>query len=123
MIKIAVGGQFIKNEIAEEIKRLGGDKVDVVVKGDLDAAKTVKKGNAAYYFGACATGGGGSLAMAIAMLGTTKCLTVAAPSKLATEEEMRRAVADGKIAFGFISDAHKYVLGVLIPEILKKAEA
>ncbi|MDY0277112.1 MAG: DUF2620 domain-containing protein [Acholeplasma sp.] len=120
MLRIVVGGQLAKNEIAEKIKELGKENVEVKVLGDLAAAMAVKKKEADYYFGACATGGGGSLAMAIALLGMDKCVTVSMPSKMLNEKEMIDALSQGKIAFGFVSDTRDHVLKTLIPEIIKK---
>ena len=118
MIRIVVGGQLAKNEIASKIDKIAGDKVSVKVTGDLDGAMSVKKGFADYYFGSCATGAGGSLALAIALLGMNKCLTVATPSKMASDAEMINAVKNGVVAFGFVPDCLDHVLDVIIPQII-----
>ena len=67
MVKIVVGGQLAKEELAAKIRAVGGDKVQVTVKDDLQGAMDIMAGAADYYFGACQTGGGGSLGMAIAI--------------------------------------------------------
>ena len=76
MKKVVVGGQIDKKEIAEAIETLSNGELEVEIKSDLDAAMAVKAGTYDYYIGACNTGGGGALAMAIAMLGPTKTSTV-----------------------------------------------
>ena len=62
MVRIVVGGQINKREIADFTCQFLGDKATVDVKGDLDAAMAMKAGQYDYYIGACNTGGGGALA-------------------------------------------------------------
>ena len=69
-MKIVVGGQIDKQKVYDTIKGVVGDRASVEIKDDIAAAMAVKTGQADYYFGACKTGGGGALAMAIALLGT-----------------------------------------------------
>lgn len=120
MIKIVVGGALSKNEIAEIITKCGGDRVEVAIEGDLQAAMGLKGGKYDYYFGACATGSGGALSMAIAMNGMDKCISVAMVGRVLDDAEIRQAVKDGKIAFGFVSDAAPHVIPVIMEEILAK---
>ena len=68
-MKIVVGGQIDKQKVYDTIKGVVGDRASVEIKDDIAAAMAVKTGQADYYFGACKTGGGGALAMAIALLG------------------------------------------------------
>lgn len=63
-MKIVVGGQIDKEDIAAIVKKELGDQAEVTVKGDLDATMGMKAGTWDYYVGACNTGGGGALAMA-----------------------------------------------------------
>ncbi|MEG1805678.1 MAG: DUF2620 domain-containing protein [Clostridia bacterium] len=121
MIRIVVGGQLAKNEIVELIERLGGDKVVVTSKNDLEGAMALKNGTVDYYFGSCNTGGGGSLAMAIALNGMDKCMTVAMPSKILSDEEIINGIKNGKVAFGFVPECLDYVVKLIMKEILKKA--
>ena len=65
-MKIVVGGQIDKEDIAAIVKKELGDQAEVTVKGDLDATMGMKAGTYDYYVGACNTGGGGALAMAVA---------------------------------------------------------
>ena len=69
MVRIVVGGQINKREIADFTCQFLGDKATVDVKGDLDAAMAMKAGQYDYYIGACNTGGGGALALALSLLG------------------------------------------------------
>ncbi|MCM3397660.1 DUF2620 domain-containing protein [Oceanobacillus profundus] len=102
-MKIVIGGQVEKKEIERLIKELD-PTIETVVKSDLEAAMEMKTGKADYYFGACHTGGGGALAMAIAMLGRKQCETVSMPGKKPKEENVIEAVKNGKKAFGFTGD-------------------
>jgi len=51
-MKIVVGGQVDRQEIANKIKEIAGEKVKVEVMDDIQAATAIKSGNADYYFGA-----------------------------------------------------------------------
>ncbi|GIN63932.1 hypothetical protein J27TS8_39250 [Robertmurraya siralis] len=102
-MKIVVGGQVEKKQIENLIKELDSS-IETVVKSDLEAAMLMKTGQADYYFGACHTGGGGALAMAIALIGKDKCETVSMPGKKPNEEKVLEAVQNGKKAFGFTGD-------------------
>ncbi|MCC5890350.1 MAG: DUF2620 domain-containing protein [Alkalibacterium sp.] len=120
MLKIVVGGQIDKKEVAQLIEKHGGDKVEVVVKSDLDAAMTMKNDQADYYFGACNTGGGGALAMVIAMLGRPNCSTVSMPGNIMSDEKIREEVKAGKKAFGFTAKHKDTVVPVILEELLKE---
>ena len=118
MVKIVVGGQLAKEELAAKIKAVGGDQVQVTVKDDLQGAMDIMAGAADYYFGACQTGGGGSLGMAIAMCGYGKCITVASPGKIMSEQEMVAAVKGGKKCFGMVVEAIPTAVSVLVKAMI-----
>lgn len=118
MVKIVVGGQLAKEEIAAQAKKVGGDQVQVTVKGDVQGAMDIASGAADFYLGACQTGGGGSLSMAIAMCGYGRCLTVASPGKLMNEQDMINAVKSGKKCFGMVVEAIPTVVPVLVKEMI-----
>ncbi len=122
MLKIVVGGQLSKNENAKLIEEFGEGKVEVKILGDLQAAMAVKNKTADYYLGSCQTGAGGALAMAIAMLGYDKCISVAMVGKVLDDEEIVKAIADGKIAFGFVPEAAHTVIPVIMKELLKNVQ-
>ncbi|PLR94461.1 DUF2620 domain-containing protein [Bacillus sp. T33-2] len=116
-MKIVIGGQVDKKEIESLIKQFDSS-ISTVIKSDLDAAMAIKMGQADYYFGACSTGGGGALAMAIAILGKQNCETVSMPGKKPVESKIVSAVNEGKKAFGFTGD-HKDVAVPLILTAIK----
>lgn len=119
MLRIVVGGQIEKNKVAEIIKKIGGEKVSVTIKSDIEAAMAIKTNQADYYFGACNTGGGGALAMAIALLGMGLCATVSMPGKIRSDEEILKEVESGKKAFGFTPQHAEQVIPVIMNKILK----
>ncbi|WP_432748858.1 DUF2620 domain-containing protein [Pectinatus frisingensis] len=120
MIRIVVGGQVDKESIAEKIKKIGGDRVSVVIKSDIEAAMDIKNGNTDYYIGACLTGGGGALAMAIALLGLNQCATLSMPGKIRSDEEIIGEIDSGKKAFGFTGQHADQVLPVVMNKLLDK---
>ena len=120
MLKIVVGGQMDKQVIAKLISQLSYGKAEVSIKSDIEAAIAVQTNQAQYYFGACATGAGGALAMAIGLVGHQSCVSVSVPGRIFSEEELREAVRNGKRAFGFVNYDAEKVIPVLLDEILKK---
>lgn len=120
MVRIVVGGQINKQEICEFTKKFVGDKATVDVKSDLDAVMAMQAGQYDYYIGACNTGGGGALAMAIALMGANNCATVSMPGKILPDEEIVAAVNSGKKAFGFTAQHAEQVLPVLLKAIIEK---
>ena len=122
MLKIIVGGQVDKDKIAALIKKIGGDQVTVTVKSDIAAAMAIKTGQQDYYIGACLTGGGGALAMAIALLGLGNCATLSMPGNIRSEAEIIKEVQAGKKAFGFTAQHAEQVLPVLMKELLARTK-
>ena len=120
MKRIVVGGQADKERIAEMIRVIGGGQVTVTVKSDVEAAMAVKSKQADYYLGACHTGGGGALAMAIALLGMGACVTVSMPGNIRSDEEIIREVESGKIAFGFTGQHAEQVVPIIVNQLLLK---
>lgn len=122
MLKIVVGGQISKQEIADLTRHVLGEKVEVSVKGDLEAAMALKAKEFDYYIGACNTGGGGALALAIALLGADRCATVSMPGKICSDAEIISYVSAGKIAFGFTAQHAEAVLPILLKELVRMKE-
>lgn len=118
MIRIVVGGQMDKERIAKKIEEIGKDKITIEVKTDLDAAMAMKTGQADYYFGACNTGGGGALAMAIALVGMNECLTAAMPGTMLPKEDIVKGIENGKKAFGFTPQHADEVIEIILEKIL-----
>jgi len=119
MKKIVVGGQIDKEEVKALVLQYGLPEDSVEVKSDLDAAMAIKSGTADYYIGACNTGGGGALAMALALLGRDNCVTVSMPGKIMPEEEIRENVRSGKKAFGFTAQHKNDVIPIIMEELNK----
>lgn len=111
-MKIIIGGAMHKEEIAQLVKQ-HLPEAEVSIKSDLEGAMAVKNKEADYYLGACDTGAGGSLGMAIALLGASKCKTLAMPGKVFSEEEIAEAVKQGIIAFGFTHQTKEYIVSTL----------
>jgi len=118
-MKIVVGGQIDKERIRDIVSELVDDGVQVDVKSDLEAAMAIKNGEYDYYVGACNTGGGGALAMAMALLGNDNCATISMPGSIKSDEFIIGEVEKGKKAFGFTAQHAEQVLPVLVKEILK----
>ncbi|MDL2267026.1 DUF2620 domain-containing protein [Desulfovibrio sp. OttesenSCG-928-G15] len=119
-MKVAVGGQIDKQKIADMVQSVCNGQVEVSVDNDIQAAMQVKNGQADIYIGACNTGGGGALSMAIALLGMDKCTTLSMPGSLKTEEEILADVNAGKIAFGFTAQSVDDIVPVLMRALLGK---
>lgn len=117
-MRLVIGGQIDKELVADIVKREhDGFFTSIQIMGDIEAAMAVKNGNADYYFGACNTGGGGALAMAIALLGADKCFTASMPGNILSDEKIIEGIQSGKIAFGFTPQTAELVLKTLIKGI------
>lgn len=117
MIKINISGLATK-EILDKLTEVGGDQVEARIVADIVGAREVAQGKADYYFGACATGGGGAISMAIAILGYSNCYTVSTAGKLPREDEILEAVRSGKKAFGFTCDHVDTAVPMIVKAIM-----
>ncbi len=113
---MVIGGQVEKKEMQALIETID-PSIETVIKADVDAAMAIKTGQADYYLGACHTGGGGALAMAIALIGKDQCETVSMPGRKPNEEKVIQAVEDGKKAFGFTGDHMEKAVPMIINAI------
>lgn len=111
-MKIVIGGAMYKDEIATLVSQ-HFPQAEVFIKSDLDAAMIMKNGQADYYLGACDTGAGGSLGMAIALLGANKCKTLAMPGKVLEDIEIEECIKQGVIAFGFTHQTSQHIVSSL----------
>lgn len=118
-MKIVVGGQMDKQSIARLIENLAGDKAQVEIKSDIEAALAIQTGQADYYFGACSTGAGGALGIATGLLGMNRCVSVSTPGMTMTQEQIEKEVQNGKAAFGFVNYDAEKVVPMLMKAILK----
>lgn len=119
MKRIVIGGQIDKERLAGIVRKICGERAVITVKTDIEAAMDVKSNTADYYLGACNTGGGGALAMAIALLGASNCATVSMPGNIKSDEEIKAEITAGKKAFGFTAQHIDAVVPVILAEILK----
>lgn len=113
-MKIVIGGQMGKEEIRDLAVNTAGDRVEVVIEDDIAAAMEIKNGTADLYLGACMTGGGGALAMAIAILGYNACQTLTSDD----ESIIINAVNKGIRAFGFTPAMSKTVVPLILKHVL-----
>lgn len=119
MLRIVVAG-LKKDVIERTVKEAGGDKVTVTVTSDFEAAKKMKAGQADYYLGACNSGGGAALSVAIGILGYGKCSTVAKNGGKVDQKMIDQLVQDGKIAFGMSVENIERAVPVIIESLLNK---
>jgi hypothetical protein len=119
MLRIVVAG-LQKDVIERCVKNAGGDKVSVTATTDIDAAKKMKGGQADYYIGACNSGGGAALAMAIGILGYNKCAVVAKTGGKPNEKAIESLVDGGKIAFGTAVESIEESVTYIIQKLLQK---
>ncbi|UNS99474.1 DUF2620 domain-containing protein [Streptomyces tubbatahanensis] len=110
MTKILTGGVG-KTEVANAIKELGLDGVDVVVSSDMDAAMKLRAGQADYFFGTCHTGAGASLGVLVGLMGQSACHTFG--RSVPTEDEVAALLTEGKKVFGFSMDQITTVVPLL----------
>lgn len=113
-MKIVIGGQIDKQAISNKVKEVLGKDTIVDIRGDLEAVMAMQNNEFDYYLGACNTGGGGALAMAMALLGSDKCATISMPGNIRSDSEIKEEVENGKIAFGFTAQDIDRVVPVLL---------
>lgn len=113
MKKIGVAG--LQRELIKQIlERSAPGCFEIHICNDLDAATRVKNGELAYYIGACNTGAGAALSIAIAIIGFNKCCTIARPGVRAKEAEIAKAVGEGKVAFGLSVENIEHAVPLLV---------
>jgi hypothetical protein len=107
MTTILVGGVG-KRDVATALEDVGVTGLRVVVSNDMDAAMQLRSGQADYFVGTCHTGAGASLGVLVALLGHGKCHTFG--RTVPSLADVSKALAEGKVAFGFsIDQADKVV--------------
>lgn len=118
MMKIVIGGQLAKEELLKAVQETCKDTAEVWAASDSQAATEVKAGKADYYIGCCHTGGGGSLAMAIALCGYNSCCTISSTGKVMSEQEIAEAVKSGKKCFGLVPESINNLIPILVKEMI-----
>ncbi|MBL0701747.1 MAG: DUF2620 domain-containing protein [Spiroplasma sp.] len=119
-MNVVVGGQMDKREVLAIVEKLKRPEDTVVVKSDLDATLMIQAREADIYVGACNTGGGGALAMAISILGIQNCVSISMPGNIMSNEQIKKEVSAGKVAFGFVASDKEKVLPVLFKFLQNK---
>lgn len=122
MIKVNIGGMNTQ-EIKDLVEQYSNGKIEAKITSDIDGVQEVAKGQADYYLGACATGGGGAISMAIAILGYGNCFTASMPGRPPKEADVIKAVQSGKKAFGFTCDHVQLAVPLIIRSILDFSES
>ena len=115
MVRFVVCGMG-KEHIARLVRETAKGAADARVMSDFEAAASIKGGAADYYIGACQSGAGGALAVAIAMLGWGQVVRLSGVGSTGIDEaQVVTAVSDGKRAFGI---AHSHV-ELAVPVIVR----
>ncbi|PZN08428.1 MAG: DUF2620 domain-containing protein, partial [Bacillota bacterium] len=102
---------------SKALGRLNGSGIEVAVTNDYQAAQALKSGQADYYFGACASGGGASLGVLVGLLGYSKTATVSRAGVPPKKEEVEKAVREGRVAFGMAIDHVEQAVPMLVEAI------
>ena len=123
MVKVVVGGQMDKQMIASFLEKRYPNQLSIEIKSDIEGALAIKSGAADYYVGACATGAGGALGIAVGLLGPAYTASLSIPGRIASEEEIKKHVPDGKKAFGMVNNDIEKVLPILFDALLAKSQA
>ncbi|MFJ9178617.1 DUF2620 domain-containing protein [Streptomyces sp. NPDC102360] len=118
MTKILTGGVG-KVEVANTVKELGLDGVEVTVSSDMDAAMKLRAGQADYFLGTCHTGAGASLGVLVGLMGQAACHTFG--RGVPTEDEVATLLADGNKVFGFSMDQIEQVAPVIARAIADRS--
>lgn len=120
MLRLVVTGMG-RDRMERIIRDLNLPDVSCQQCSDFEGATMVKAGKADVYLGACQSGSGGALAMALALLGPTRCATVSTIGRPPFPDDIRQQVVEGKVAFGMMADHIPQVLPVLVPALAARA--
>lgn len=120
MLRLAVAGMG-KNDIKRYAEEAGGDRVQVTALSDMEGARAVKAGQADYFIGACTSGQGGALSIAIAVLGYANCAMISTQGGAPKPEEVKKKVLTGNHKGFGINFAHaRLVVPPLVEALLEK---
>lgn len=122
MIRVVAAG--VDAETMAQLAREAGDgRVEAVAVSDMQGAKLVKKGHADFYLGTCWSGGGGALAAATALLGSSRVGIAGTPGLAADADKIGLLLQDGKVAFGFPYEQSRSAIPLIISAILARQGA
>lgn len=116
MKKIGIAG-LQREQIQKWVEATAPGEFECFILSDMEAASKVKKGELDYYIGACNTGAGAALSMAIAIIGYNKSATIAKPGIKAKEEQVAKFIAEGKVAFGLSVEHVEHAIPLLIAQL------
>ncbi|MEY4474764.1 MAG: hypothetical protein RL248_531 [Pseudomonadota bacterium] len=116
MKKIGIAG-LQRELIREMIEQTAPNTFETFILSDMDAAIKVKEGELDYYIGACNTGAGAALSMAIAIIGYNKSATIAKPGIKAKPEQIKKLVSDGTLAFGLSVEHIEHAIPLLMAQL------
>jgi Protein of unknown function DUF2620 len=110
MARILTGGVG-KTEVADTLRALALDGLEVTVSSDLEAASRLRAGQADYFLGTCLTGAGASLGVLVALMGSSACHTFG--RRVPSPEQVAALLAEGRRVFGYSTDQIDAVTPVL----------
>ncbi|TBM20371.1 DUF2620 domain-containing protein [Hafnia paralvei] len=116
MKKIGVAG-LQRELIKKTIETHYPDSFEIFILNDMDAAMKVRNGQLDYYIGACNTGAGAALSIAIAVIGYSKSGTIAKPGIKAKPEQVAKMIAEGKVAFGLSVEHIEHAIPILAGQL------
>jgi hypothetical protein len=101
-------------------KDAAANELTVRTDSDYDGALALQDGRADYYIGICQSGAGGALALAIALVGSTRAKNIAPAGKPLDESLVTSSVAEGVVAFGVALDHVDRAVPCIVRGILSK---
>jgi hypothetical protein len=116
MKKIGIAG-LQREQIQKLVEATAPGEFECHILSDMEAASKVKKGDLDYYIGACNTGAGAALSMAIAIIGYNKSATIAKPGIQAKADQVAKFIAEGKVAFGLSVEHVEHAIPLLITQL------
>ena len=116
MKKIGIAG-LQREQIQKLVEATAPGEFECHILSDMEAASKVKKGELDYYIGACNTGAGAALSMAIAIIGYNKSATIAKPGIQAKADQVAKFIAEGKVAFGLSVEHVEHAIPRLITQL------
>ena len=122
MLKIECCG-LTSLQTKQIIEKEFAGKAEAYINPDMIAARHIKNGESDYYLGSCMTGGGGSIATAIMVLGYGNCLTVSKQGNCPNAKQIRHMVYSGNHnAFGYVKSHTEQVVPALVQALIDKSE-
>lgn len=122
MKKIGIVG-LQREQIKAEIERSAPGLFECFILNDIEASLKIKNGQLDYYIGCCNTGAGAALSMAIAIIGFSKCCTIAKPAIQAKSDQIEKFISEGKIAFGLSVEHVEHAIPMLLCQLANQFQS